>query len=115
MGVRAWRLGRSCSACFRRSCPERQRHTRWPKKSGFGSGERRALCSPVRNKAFRRPAFLETICIGLGVNPDHVKVITPLPQKHAENVETIAAELKYEGLSVIVSRRECIQTLRRKK
>ena len=58
---------------------------------------------------------LETICIGLGVNPDHVKVITPLPQKHAENVETIAAELKYEGLSVIVSRRECIQTLRRKK
>ena len=58
---------------------------------------------------------LETICIGLGADPEHVKVITPLPNKHAENVETIKAELAYKGLSVIVSRRECIQTLRRKK
>ena len=58
---------------------------------------------------------LENICIGLGADPEHVKVITPLPAKHAENVETIKAELAYKGLSIIVSRRECIQTLRRKK
>ena len=52
---------------------------------------------------------------GLGADPEHVKVITPLPNKHEENVATIKAELAYKGLSVIVSRRECIQTLRRKK
>lgn len=58
---------------------------------------------------------LETICIGLGADPAHVRVITPLPNRHAENVEIMKEELGYNGLSVIVSRRECIQTLRRKK
>lgn len=57
---------------------------------------------------------IEHICIGLGVNEDHIKVIKPLKKYHEENVETIKKELDYEGVSVIIPRRECVQTLNRR-
>lgn len=46
---------------------------------------------------------------GLGVDPEHLHVIEPRPQKHAENVELIRREIEHRGLSVIVPRRACIQ------
>ena len=58
---------------------------------------------------------MENICAGLGVAPEHIRILTPLPKHHAANVEALAAELDYAGLSVVILRRECIQTLRRKK
>jgi indolepyruvate ferredoxin oxidoreductase alpha subunit len=53
---------------------------------------------------------LEEICIGLGVKPEHVRVLTPLPKYHDEMVKVLREELNYEGISVIIPRRECIQT-----
>jgi len=58
---------------------------------------------------------LEEICIGLGVKPEHVKILTPLPKYHDEMVKVLREELLYEGVSVIIPRRECIQTLSRSK
>jgi indolepyruvate ferredoxin oxidoreductase alpha subunit len=58
---------------------------------------------------------LEDICIGLGVKPEHVKVLTPLPKYHDEMVKVLREEMLYEGVSVIIPRRECIQTLARSK
>ncbi|MFA6931373.1 MAG: thiamine pyrophosphate-dependent enzyme [Lentisphaeria bacterium] len=58
---------------------------------------------------------LDAICKGMGVAPEHLRVITPLPKNLAENVVVLKEELTYSGLSVIISRRECIQTLRKKK
>lgn len=58
---------------------------------------------------------LEQIAIGLGVPPEHVRVITPLPRQHDKNVQVLKEELEYEGVSVIISRRECIETLKRKR
>lgn len=57
----------------------------------------------------------EQIAVGIGVAPEHVRVITPLPKQHAQNVATIQEELAYEGVSVIISRRECIETAKRKR
>ncbi|MBQ9470677.1 MAG: indolepyruvate ferredoxin oxidoreductase [Bacteroidales bacterium] len=54
------------------------------------------------------------ICKGIGVDPDHIKVITPLKKNLDENVRTIADELKHTGVSVIIPQRECIQTASRK-
>ncbi len=53
---------------------------------------------------------LENICLGLGVSSDHLKVIVPLKKNHEENKRVIREELTYQGLSVILARRECIQT-----
>jgi indolepyruvate ferredoxin oxidoreductase alpha subunit len=58
---------------------------------------------------------LEKICLGLGVSPDHLKVIIPLKKNQDENAAIIANELKYNGVSVIISQRECIQTAARRK
>ena len=58
---------------------------------------------------------LEDICIGLGVKPEHVRVLTPLPKFHDEMVNVLREEMLYEGVSVVIPRRECIQTLARSK
>lgn len=56
---------------------------------------------------------LEEICLGLGALPEHVHTIDSLPKNHDEMVKLFKEEIEYQGLSVIVSRRECIQTARR--
>lgn len=56
----------------------------------------------------------EAICLGLGVEPEHVKVVVPLPANMQAIEKTIREEIEYKGVSVIIPRRECMQTLRRK-
>ncbi len=56
----------------------------------------------------------EAICLGLGVEPEHVKVVTPLAKNMEEITRIIREEIEYKGVSVIIPRRECIQTLNRK-
>lgn len=57
---------------------------------------------------------IESICKGLGVKEDHIRVIKPLPKRHEENMKIFKEEIEYEGVSVIIPRRECIQTLNKK-
>jgi indolepyruvate ferredoxin oxidoreductase alpha subunit len=56
---------------------------------------------------------LDRVVLGLGVSPDHLKVINPLPKYREENVRTIRAEIEHKGLSVVIARRPCIQAKRR--
>jgi indolepyruvate ferredoxin oxidoreductase alpha subunit len=58
---------------------------------------------------------IEDICKGLGVDPDHIKVLMPLKKNHEENVKIMKEELAYKGVSVIIPQRECIQTFARRK
>ena len=60
-------------------------------------------------------AKLEEICKGVGVHPDHLRVVTPLRKFHQDMIEVIKEEIGYEGVSVIIPRRECIQTVTRSK
>ena len=57
----------------------------------------------------------EAICLGLGVEPDHVRVVVPTPANMPEITRIIREEIEYDGVSVIIPRRECMQTLRRHK
>lgn len=57
---------------------------------------------------------IEAICLGLGVDKDHLKVINPIPKNHDENTAILKAEINYQGVSVIIPRRECIQTATRR-
>lgn len=56
---------------------------------------------------------IEQICIGLGADPTHVRTIDALPKNHEELMALLREEIEYPGLSVVVCRRECIQTARR--
>ncbi|MBN1269303.1 MAG: indolepyruvate ferredoxin oxidoreductase [Kiritimatiellae bacterium] len=51
---------------------------------------------------------LESIVTGLGVDPKHVRALTPLAKHHAENVKALREEVDYNGVSVVIARRECI-------
>lgn len=56
---------------------------------------------------------IEEICLGLGVNADHLHTIDSLPKNHDEMVSLFTKAIEHKGLSVVISRRECIQTARR--
>ena len=58
---------------------------------------------------------LEAICAGIGVAPEHIRVMIPLKKNYEEMKQIIREEINYHGVSVIIPRRECIQTLTRKK
>jgi indolepyruvate ferredoxin oxidoreductase alpha subunit len=53
---------------------------------------------------------IEDICLGVGVKKDHIIILDPSPKHHEENLAILKQELNYEGVSVIIPRRECIQT-----
>ena len=56
---------------------------------------------------------LEAICLGLGVEPEHLRVVVPLPKNMEEIKQVLREEVAYNGTSVVIARRECIQTLKR--
>lgn len=54
---------------------------------------------------------IEDICEGLGVEKEHIHVMNPIQKYHDENMDIIKKELDYQGVSVIIPRRECLQTI----
>lgn len=58
---------------------------------------------------------LEDICAGIGVKKEHIRVLVPLKKNYDEMISVIKEEIDYKGVSVIIPRRECLQTLKRKK
>ncbi|MCR4603562.1 MAG: indolepyruvate ferredoxin oxidoreductase [Prevotella sp.] len=55
----------------------------------------------------------EAICRGLGLSDEHLRVVVPLPKNMQEITQAIRDEINYHGTSVIIPRRECMQTLQR--
>ena len=58
---------------------------------------------------------LQPLVLGLGVDPAHCHVLTAHHRFNAQNVEVIRREIEHPGLSVIITVRECIETLKAKK
>lgn len=56
---------------------------------------------------------IESICAGVGVDPAHIRVVVPLPKNMEEIKNVIREEVEYPGVSVVIPRRECIQTFKR--
>ncbi|MDR2231568.1 MAG: indolepyruvate ferredoxin oxidoreductase [Tannerella sp.] len=57
---------------------------------------------------------IESICEGIGVAKEHIRIVVPLKRNHDEIVNIIRKEIEYQGVSVVIPRRECIQTIRKK-
>ena len=57
---------------------------------------------------------IEYICEGIGVEKEHIHVLTPLKKNHEKNMDIIKKEIEYKGVSVIIPRRECIETSKKK-
>lgn len=57
---------------------------------------------------------MDKLILGMGVDPAHYRILSPLPKNLQENTDIILQEMQYQGLSVLVCRRECIQTGKKK-
>jgi indolepyruvate ferredoxin oxidoreductase alpha subunit len=57
---------------------------------------------------------IEKICEALGVEKEHIIVMNPSPKFHEVNMEAFKREIEYEGVSVIIPRRECLHTAARR-
>ncbi len=68
-------------------------------------GQNTVLTSPQKESLIR----------GAGVAAEHLRVIVPLKKNAEENVKVIKEEMAYDGVSVIIALRECIQTLKKQK
>lgn len=58
---------------------------------------------------------LISICKGLGIEEDHLKIITPLHKNLQENIAVLREEINYKGVSVVISQRPCVQLPKEKK
>jgi indolepyruvate ferredoxin oxidoreductase alpha subunit len=54
---------------------------------------------------------IEAICEALGVEKDHIIEVNPSPKYHEENLRIFKREIEYNGVSVIIPRRECLVTV----
>ncbi len=58
---------------------------------------------------------LVEICTGLGVEKEHIRSIIPLKSHLDENITVLGEEIAYEGVSVVIAQRECLENAARKK
>jgi indolepyruvate ferredoxin oxidoreductase alpha subunit len=77
----------------------------------IGDNSTAAMTGGQDSSAFGK---IEKICLGLGVEEDHLQVLTSLKKFHQENMEKLKKELLYQGVSVVVFRRECVQVAARR-
>jgi indolepyruvate ferredoxin oxidoreductase alpha subunit len=56
------------------------------------------------------------ICKGIGVDEAHIRIVVPLKKNLGQNVAVLREEFDYDGVSVVISQRECVQAgIKRKK
>jgi len=59
---------------------------------------------------------LVEICKGIGVDPEHIRTVTPLPKTRDQIAQIIQEEIDYNGVSVIIASRPCVtHTVSRKR
>ncbi len=56
---------------------------------------------------------LDQIIRGTGIEKEHIRIIEPTPKNHEHNVAVLREELAYDGPSVIIARRTCLEALKR--
>jgi indolepyruvate ferredoxin oxidoreductase alpha subunit len=55
---------------------------------------------------------LDQAILGTGIAEEHFRIIEPTPRNHEQNVAVMREELAFDGPSVIVARRACIEALK---
>lgn len=58
---------------------------------------------------------LKKCVLGAGVPEEHIRIMIPLPKNFEDNVRILTEEIEHEGISVVISERECVQQMRKRK
>ena len=73
------------------------------------------LDEPGGQPTIRTSSDIEALVRGLGVPPDHLRVVDAHPRRTAANTAILRREVNHRGLSVVIGVRECIETAKRSK
>ena len=68
-------------------------------------------CQPT----IMQPDQLKNLILGLGVNSEHIFELEAKKQFAEENAAILKKEIEYRGVSVIIFKRECVESLRKRK
>jgi indolepyruvate ferredoxin oxidoreductase alpha subunit len=60
-------------------------------------------------------SLLESVVRGVGVAPEHLRVVLTHPKRVPELAQVIREEIAHPGLSVIIAVRECIEAVRKQR
>jgi indolepyruvate ferredoxin oxidoreductase alpha subunit len=55
---------------------------------------------------------LEPLVKGLGVEPEHIRVLSTNPSERENNAKILLEEAEYRGVSVVIMVRECLEAFR---
>lgn len=58
---------------------------------------------------------IEKICEGVGVAPEHIRLFVPVKRNHSQMVNIIREEMAFNGVSVMIARRPCVQRIAKMK
>jgi indolepyruvate ferredoxin oxidoreductase alpha subunit len=58
---------------------------------------------------------IESICAGTGVQAGHIRLAVPLKKNHDEMMKILQEEIAWDGVSVVIFRRECVQAAAKRK
>jgi indolepyruvate ferredoxin oxidoreductase alpha subunit len=58
---------------------------------------------------------LAGVVLGVGVDPDHFRVLDAHPKRIDEMTDVMRAEIEHRGLSVVIAHRECVVSARKRK
>jgi indolepyruvate ferredoxin oxidoreductase alpha subunit len=58
---------------------------------------------------------LASLILGLGVKPEHLLELEAKPQLIDENAGRLKKEMEYQGLSVVIFKRECLEAFRKRR
>jgi indolepyruvate ferredoxin oxidoreductase alpha subunit len=58
---------------------------------------------------------LTSLILGLGVKPEHLLELETKPNLIEENAAKLKNEMEYQGLSVLIFKRECLEAFRKRR
>ncbi len=58
---------------------------------------------------------LERIVLAVGVEPEHLQVVDAHPRKTKEIAAVLRREMEHRGTSVVIARRECLESIKQRK
>ena len=58
---------------------------------------------------------VEKVVLGLGADPEHCHVVAAHPKKTDQLAALMRREIEYRALSVIITVRECLESVRKKR
>ena len=89
--------------------------SRWRQRTPASPGRMPVVAMTGSQPTVLLSSKLTDVVLGVGVDPDHCRVLEAHPKRIDEMTEVMRAEIEHRGLSVVVAHREYVVSARKRK